>query len=478
VTHDREPVLVLGAGISGLGAALLLGRAGHPVLVLDRDPAPDVANGDDAFTGWPRRSVPQWRLAHVFSSRARNLLKERAPDVLARLLDDGVEEVNFIDYWLDPADRLESDDQFTVVDARRPAFELALRRAVEAQKGVEIRPATNVTGLLWDEPDGRVRGLVTEDGETITAGLVLDCGGRRSRVSAWLRDAGIIVPTEVQDCGLTYFTRYFRQRPEVKTSQRPVGNLGYLLFATMAGDHNTYAITLAAPPWDAELKELRHNEPWEAMCRSIPGLRPWVEPETGTPLTEVQVMAGHQSVRRHYEAEDGPLVEGLVSVGDALCTSNPFFSWGASMALTHAFTVADAIVADPATAAETFYRAVADETNAVYRNSAASDRIRTFQWKGLPIPPEDTEAAEQQDLLQRGILPSVATDPDLLRAVLRRAGLLEHPDAIFADEAVMTRARAARQRLSGAEAPVVGPSREEASAILAGALGTLGEAVS
>ena len=51
-------ILVLGAGLTGLTAAMLLARDGHTVTVLDRDPASPPGAAEAAWQEWAR---PRWR---------------------------------------------------------------------------------------------------------------------------------------------------------------------------------------------------------------------------------------------------------------------------------------------------------------------------------------------------------------------------------------------------------------------------------
>jgi 2-polyprenyl-6-methoxyphenol hydroxylase-like FAD-dependent oxidoreductase len=106
-------IVVLGAGVAGLGSAIKIARSGHGVTILDRDPAPPAGDGDTAFCDWDRRHVPQFRQGHVFMARARTLLLEHAPDVVDRLLRDGVEEVNFFKLLAPPELHRPEDDDLT-----------------------------------------------------------------------------------------------------------------------------------------------------------------------------------------------------------------------------------------------------------------------------------------------------------------------------------------------------------------------------
>ena len=63
---ERESVVVIGAGVGGLGSALALARIGHPVTLLERDPLPNRADAEEASwasaRGRPRsiRPTPSW----------------------------------------------------------------------------------------------------------------------------------------------------------------------------------------------------------------------------------------------------------------------------------------------------------------------------------------------------------------------------------------------------------------------------------
>jgi hypothetical protein len=83
-------IAIAGGSAAGLFAALLLARAGHDVVVIERDrlaPAPDA---ETAAAAAFRPSAPQIVQPHLIMARCRELLIERLPDVYAGLLAAGV----------------------------------------------------------------------------------------------------------------------------------------------------------------------------------------------------------------------------------------------------------------------------------------------------------------------------------------------------------------------------------------------------
>src|SRR4051812_45383599 len=74
-------IIVIGGGVVGMCGALLLGRDGHDVTVLERDPAPPP-DAEAAWTDWERKGVNQFRMLHFFAPRFANIMKANAPEVV------------------------------------------------------------------------------------------------------------------------------------------------------------------------------------------------------------------------------------------------------------------------------------------------------------------------------------------------------------------------------------------------------------
>src|SRR2546423_9918865 len=82
--------VVVGGSLAGLTTALALSRVGWQVDVIERDPLPDAADAELAFAHHPRSAVPQAGHSHNFFAAVSVTLRDRAPDVLEKLLDHGV----------------------------------------------------------------------------------------------------------------------------------------------------------------------------------------------------------------------------------------------------------------------------------------------------------------------------------------------------------------------------------------------------
>ena len=77
-------VVVLGAGVCGHAAGMMLARDGHDVIVLERDPRRSPETPEDAWERWEREGVAQFRQPHFMQARGRQVLDAELPDVARR----------------------------------------------------------------------------------------------------------------------------------------------------------------------------------------------------------------------------------------------------------------------------------------------------------------------------------------------------------------------------------------------------------
>jgi 2-polyprenyl-6-methoxyphenol hydroxylase-like FAD-dependent oxidoreductase len=424
-------VVIVGAGICGLGTALLLARDGYKVTVLERDaePLPDSPQG--AWDSWRRKGVAQFRQPHNFMPGLRLLLEAELPDLQEALRRAGASKLDFVrplpPLFSDQSPR-PIDDKLWTYTARRPAGEWVFANAARDQPRVTVRRGVHVTELLSGPPAApgtpHVAGVRTADGDELRADLVVDAMGRGSRGPQWLTAIGARRPYEEQaDCGFTYYTRYFRgSQPERIGPVLMV--LGTIAVLTLPGDNGTWSITVMTASDDLPLKRLRDAETWTSVVRACPLQAHWLD---GEPMTEILPMSGVVDRYRRFVVDGRPVATGFVAVADAWACTNPSAGRGLTVGMLHAVRLRDTLrraSGRPVALAEEFDRATEAEVAPWYHAQIAADRFRYGQIRALcegrePSPPED-ELSKQLAALFATLL----ADPDLFRAALEYVGTI------------------------------------------------------
>ncbi|HEY5153343.1 MAG TPA: FAD-dependent oxidoreductase [Acidimicrobiales bacterium] len=496
---DRAKIVVIGAGVAGLGSALALSRAGHRVTLIERDATPLPADPDAAFE-WDRRGAPQVRHSHALLARLRNLLRDRYPDVLADLLAAGATELRFTETMpeeITDRDPRPGDEDLVALACRRTTFEWVLRRTVLAAEGVTLLDGVTVDGLATsdDRADGevpRVTGVhvARADGqvETLPADVVVGAVGRRSGVPRWLAGIGVELPSTEEDTGIVYLSRFYRLRPEAEPppATGPIGgDLGYLKYAVFQGDNRTFSVTFATATGDDALRSLLLDPAgFDLAAACLPTTSPWVERDRSEAITPVHVMGGLLNRQVDYLDDAGrPRLRGFHAVGDAHTCTNPLYGRGCSLAMVGATLLADALDQHPDddVAVTLAYEAAAEtEVHPWYLASVTQDRLNREQAAHEVVdapaagPGETAEASDEvdpktfmRDLMREGLMPAVRTDATVFRAFVRAFNLLDSPDALMADADVINRVMAAyAERDQRPPEPPLGPPRAELMAVL------------
>jgi len=490
----RGPVVVIGGSVAGLVGALALARSGRRSVILEKDPVPLPASPDDAYDPWERRGSPQVRHSHAFLGRMHNLIRDREPDLLRRLLALGAEEITLRGQalrWFADATFEPRDDDVVLLACRRVTLEWALRRHVLATGLVEYRPGVEVRGLVAENGAGsppRVTGVqvrARSGGETtLAADLVVDASGRRSRLPDWLAGIGAPRPRELrQPCGIFYSSRFYRLLPGVERPS-PDGvigaDLGYLKCGIFPADAGTFSVTLAAAPDDEPLRAILRGPGFEAAARALPLVEAWVRAAVSTPISEVHGMADLNDVRRHLVEEGEPLALGVVAIGDALAHANPITGRGCTLAWLAAYALADALARhpdDPRGLALDLESAVERECAPWVRAQIAQDRDAMLVNEALRRG-EDPYRLERADgtveptawarsVLRDGLLPALREDLQVLRGFLRVIHMLDAPDALARPDLAARVLASHARRHEREPAAALGPSRAEMLGILA-----------
>jgi 2-polyprenyl-6-methoxyphenol hydroxylase-like FAD-dependent oxidoreductase len=437
--QTRGRAVVLGGSLAGLLAARVLADHLDEVVVVDRD---DL---DCDLTG-PRRGVAQSRHTHGLLVRGTDAIESIVPGFTAGLLARGALRADVLSRsrWL-MSDNILCREPSGLVGllASRTLVESEVRRRVAPLANVVLLGSHDIVGLRPSPDGGRVAGVVLATGRRpvreqpdsdaqppareLAADLVVDATGRGSRAPRWLADLSYPVPGEtVVEAKVQYVTRLFRSRRGVLddldadiVGTRPAsGRAGVAL--RQEGDR--WTVTLAEqfggqPPTDLDgFRAFSHTLPTEGIATIA---------ERCEPLGDAVRFSYPASRWRHWETLDRRL-EGLVVIGDAVCSFNPIYGQGMSSAAQQVLVLRDLLQARGvhdlgARSAKEFARVVATP----WALATGSDRRFPGQ------PPKPLVERLMDRYLDR--LLAVATeDPVVTKAFGRVLNLLEAPPSLLA----------------------------------------------
>jgi 2-polyprenyl-6-methoxyphenol hydroxylase-like FAD-dependent oxidoreductase len=424
---STDHAIVLGGSIAGLLAARVLADAYDRVTVVDRD---ELVAGCT-----PRRGAPQGRHIHALLARGQQVLEELFPGLTAELVSHGapIGDVLGDARLLFGGQRLaRTEVGLVALSASRPLLEDRVRTRVRAVPGVRFTSPSDAVGLQYSPDRRRVTGVrvlrradASAD-EVIDADLVVDATGRGSRSPAWLHALGLGQP-EVDrvrvDVG--YVTRCYRlppdslagdmacvhgavpDRPRGGALVRLEGGVWMLTLFGVLGDH---------PPKDLDgfaafARSLRFSDLHDGVGDARP-----VDGPAGYRFTA--------NVRRRYERMRR-LPEGFLVIGDALCSFNPIYGQGMTVAALQALTLRDELRPGIAPRSRRVQRALARATDVPWELAIGAD---------LTLPGVDGRRTPRRRIAGAYVTRLQAAaerDPALARAFVRVTGLVDPPEALL-----------------------------------------------
>jgi 2-polyprenyl-6-methoxyphenol hydroxylase-like FAD-dependent oxidoreductase len=424
-----ENAVVLGASMAGLVAARVLADFYRTVTVVERDPLPDNAG--------VRRGVPQGRHLHVLLQRGARILDELFPGFLDDLVTAGAP------VWLDgDLSRIHlSFGGHQVIrtgtiptDARDLALYMPSRPMLEWQVRQRVQAIGNVTildghdaGEVLSTPDRRrvtgARVVNRDDGaeRVLAADVVMDATGRGARTPALLESLGYDRPVEDNIFMHTTYVSQLLRIPAGTLTEKLV-NIGPVpgrptgMFLT-GYENDTWMFTVFGlagkePPLDlAGMLRFADGYCPEHLRAAVCAAEPVGEP-TRHRMPSSQ-WRRYDKMRR--------LPDGLLVCGDAICSFNPIYGQGMTVAALDAAALRDCLSRGDADLPRRYFRASAKPIGVAWQLAAASD---------LSVPEVPGRRSPPMRVLTRLVdwaLAGTAVDRTVAAAFFKVNSLIDHP---------------------------------------------------
>ncbi len=419
-----DHAVVVGASMAGLLATRVLTDVYRKVTVIDRDTMPEI--------GMHRRGVPQGRHQHGLHPRGRAVLEELFPGFTAHAVQAGACSGDVLGHcrWLLSGHRLrQADIGLPALIASRPFLEGQLRARVQALPGVTLLERTDLVGVTTTA-GRRVTGVEVRDREgdfmQVPAQLVVDATGRGSRTPVWLAEQGYQPPTEDRiDIRLGYATRTYRLRPDALGSDMLILTSGTLdnprMGALSTVEGGSHTVTLGGilgdhPPTDpAGFEAFAASLPFADIAEAIAGAQP---------LDNPVAFRFPASVRRRYE-HLRQFPDGLLVIGDAVCSFNPIYGQGMTVAANQALVLRRLLAHSANPAPDQYFQAIAKTIDPPWDFAVAAD----LAFPGVPGP--RTGKNRMANAYLSALLAAAGSDVASGTAFIRVLGLLDRTEGLL-----------------------------------------------
>ncbi len=457
-----QQAIVCGASMSGLLAARVLSDFYEQVTLVERDPLPEGPE--------QRRGVPQARHFHALLSTGSNVLGQLFPGLLDELVSAGANvlanepsrvyvrlgrhELGGSDKYADPA-------SLVVYQPSRPFLDSHVRRRVRAIENVRILDSHGVVEPMTDRArrvtGARVVNRYTGEETGLNAELVVDAMGRSAHTPAFLDNLGCERPTEQRyPVHLSYASQFLRVPADIvgdklgfsvsPLPERPVG------VVAVAYEHDTWILTL----FGVDGHKLPHDLSGVIECAAqfappslIAALR------SAEPLGAMSAQHYPASTWRRYD-KMRRFPPGLLVMGDAICSFNPVYMQGMTMAALQAVALHNCLTDRDGDLSRRFFKATAKQIGPVWRGNRFTDFTvsQGDGWRRAPRRAVNWPIDKAQE--------AAANDPAVAEAVLRVMHFVDPPARLarpsFLMRLVTANRRAAaaskRQKGGGAESRV------------------------
>ncbi|OBI82357.1 NAD(P)/FAD-dependent oxidoreductase [Mycobacterium sp. E740] len=449
-----EHAVVLGASMAGLLAARVLSESYQSVTVVERDALPSEPVS--------RRGVPQGRLIHALLARGAQALEELLPGILDELVADGAirwdgdySKMSFLlgGHRLVQSGRCPSPDAWPFYFQSRPFLDWHVLRRVRDVSNVTIIERHDVVCMSATADRRRVSGVDvvdrdSRDTRTLVADLVVDATGRGSRTPVFLERLGYGRP--VEDEVMVQFA-YACQPVRIKPGALRENFVAVMpepgrpkMFATAIQENDMAMFAVGAiaghqpPETPVEMLEFAADFGPANVLAALADAEPL------GPVTNYRVPSNRW--RRYDKMRRLP--DGLLVLGDAVCSFNPIYGQGMTVAAVEALILQDCLRRGDDDLARRFFRTSAKTIRIAWQSAVGSD---------LALPEVEGTAPLSMRLsnayLER-VLTASETDATVMLRFLRVLGMVDPPAKLFSPSFMWRVWRTQRTRDRRDPAPV------------------------
>jgi 2-polyprenyl-6-methoxyphenol hydroxylase-like FAD-dependent oxidoreductase len=382
-----QHAVVIGASMGGLLAARALADYYEQVTVLERDVLPPA--------GEQRKGVPQGRHTHLLLARGLETMEAFFPGLTEELVALGAvyEDLREKSVWHQAGGYYcQFKSGLKGIWISRPLLEGHVRARLTALPNVCITGGCDVLGLAVTPDHTQVTGVrliprqAGSTEEILSADLVVDASGRGSRARAWLQSLGYTPPQELLvRVNAAYASRVYRRKP-----QQMNGHLGALIAAAPHNPRGGVMVAQENDRWIVTLFGYFENKPPTEEREFVEFARTLEAPDIyhvikdAEPLGEI-IPATMPGSQRYLYEHLSRFPEGFLVTADAICSFNPIYGQGMTVAALDALALHECLWAGTQNLAQRFFQQASETIDIPWQIAVGND-LRFSQVEGERTP--------------------------------------------------------------------------------------------
>jgi 2-polyprenyl-6-methoxyphenol hydroxylase-like FAD-dependent oxidoreductase len=378
ITANRQHAVVLGGSLAGLLAAKALSNHFQQVTIIEKDPVQDQAES--------RPGQPQTRHLHGLLTTGLNIITDYFPDLPQALVEQGAvicDPMLNTRWYTYGGYRQQFATGLSAVTMTRPLLEHLIRQRVLALPQVELIDHTTVKELLTTPDHSQIKGvLIAQQGgkaaaRPLAADLVIDAMGRNSQTPKWLQELGYDSAQESRvEVNVSYATRTYRRDPKA-----PLGQT-WLINTPEAPKEDRFGVMfpVEGDRWIVSVGDWHgHGAPTDesgflAFVRDLPSPEIYEILRQAEPLSAIIPFKYGFNQRRYYEKLHR-FPEGYLVLGDAVCSFNPTYGQGMTVAALESVELERLLAANiaPERLAHRFFQRIAKVVDVPWQMAIGED---------------------------------------------------------------------------------------------------------